>query len=348
MVPRSTVGALQVADLLTALRVLGLDTTDLCRRIGLRASLLQDPAASVPARVVVDLLATAERRSGDPLVGLHTGEHTRPRGPLSYLLMSSPLLGDGLRQVTRFSRLAADTLRIHLKRGPDSVRMVFDPGDVLEESPQAVDYLLMASLQMLRQAAGLEFRLSEIHVRHPMWNDRAEAMRIFGCPVRCNRLENCLLFPARYLDGAPRGSNPLIADQIEKFALACTARTLPPPTFRQGVSEATRALLGEGLRADRASVARQLHVSRRTMQRRLEEEGVTFRAARDAVLWEVVEALLSNPMLKVESVALSVGFGDVAAFSKAFKRSKGCSPTEYRQRLVGAARRRKQLRLVRT
>jgi AraC-like DNA-binding protein len=107
-------------------------------------------------------------------------------------------------------------------------------------------------------------------------------------------------------------------------------------------------LLADGLRADRASVARQLHVSRRTMQRRLEEEEVTLRAVRDAVLWEVVEALLSNPMLKVESVALSVGFGDVAAFSKAFKRSESCSPTEYRQRLAGAARRRKQLRLVRT
>jgi AraC-like DNA-binding protein len=86
----------------------------------------------------------------------------------------------------------------------------------------------------------------------------------------------------------------------------------------------------------------------RTMQRRLEEEGITFRAVRDAVLWEVVEALLSNPMLKVESVALSVGFGDVAAFSKAFKRSEGCTPTAFRQRLASAAKRGKQLRLVRT
>ena len=120
MVPRSTVGTLQVVDLLTALRVLGLNTTDLCRRVGLRASLLQDPTASVPARVVVDLLAVAARRSGDPLVGLHAGEHTQPRGPLYYLVMSSPQLGDGLRQVTRFSRLAVDTLRIHVKRGPDT------------------------------------------------------------------------------------------------------------------------------------------------------------------------------------------------------------------------------------
>jgi AraC-like DNA-binding protein len=43
--------------------------------------------------------------------------------------------------------------------------------------------------------------------------------------------------------------------------------------------------------------------------------------------------LLSNPSLKIESIAVSVGFPDVAAFSKAFRRWKGCSPTRYRETL---------------
>jgi transcriptional regulator GlxA family with amidase domain len=60
---------------------------------------------------------------------------------------------------------------------------------------------------------------------------------------------------------------------------------------------------------------------------------------RDAVLWEVVEAMLSNSALKMEAVAASVGFADVAAFSKAFKRWAGCPPAQYRSELTGAARR---------
>jgi AraC-like DNA-binding protein len=48
----------------------------------------------------------------------------------------------------------------------------------------------------------------------------------------------------------------------------------------------------------------------------------------------MVEALLSNPALKVEGVALSAGFGEVAAFSRAFKRWTGSSPTQYRRRLA--------------
>src|SRR6185436_6812727 len=79
IVPGSMVGALQAADLLTALRALGLDTADLCRRVGLRPALLRDPAGSVPMHVAAELLAVAARRAGDPLVGLRAGARAQPR-----------------------------------------------------------------------------------------------------------------------------------------------------------------------------------------------------------------------------------------------------------------------------
>ncbi len=344
--PRSTVGTLQVLDLLTALRALGIDIGALCRVVGLRTSMLQDPAASVPASLVVDLFDEAARRSGDPLIGLHAGEQARPRGPLAYLLVSSPRLDQGLLQLERFSRLAVDTLRLRVKRGLAHVRLVVDPGEPIAESPHAVDYVLRTTVQILRQAAGADFRLSEVHVRHPPWREQAEAARVFGCLVRYSRADDALVFPTAYLESVSRGANPLIAAQIEKFALAFAAQAAPAATFRQGVADATRALLAEGRRADRATVARQLRVSWRTMQRRLAEERTSFKAVRDTVLWEVVTALLSNRLLKVEAVALSVGFGDVAAFSKAFKRWAGCSATAYRVRLTTTSKRRRQLRLV--
>jgi len=74
----------------------------------------------------------------------------------------------------------------------------------------------------------------------------------------------------------------------------------------------------------------------RTLQRKLAEEGTTFRALRDTTLWEAVEVLLANPSLKIEAIALSVGFSDVAAFSKAFRRWKGYPPTRHREKLTRA------------
>jgi AraC-like DNA-binding protein len=55
-------------------------------------------------------------------------------------------------------------------------------------------------------------------------------------------------------------------------------------------------------------------------------------------LWEAVEVLLSNPSPKIEVIALSVGFSDVAAFSKAFRRWKGCSPTRFREVTLAPSR----------
>jgi AraC-like DNA-binding protein len=280
------------------------------------------------------VFAEAERLTGDSLIGLHAGEHAEPRGPLAYLLLATPKLEDGARQMERVSRLVVDTMRMTLEPGSDTAAIVIDLGTQLGESPHAVDYSLLTMAYMFHSAVGRDFHLIEAHVRHPPRGDRAEAVRAFGCPVHFGRRDNRVVFSSRYLQATSRGANPLISEQIEKFTAAVLAH-VTPKTFRDRVADAARALLADGRRADRAVVARLLRVSERTLQRRLEEEGTSFTAVRDTVLWEVVDALMSNRELKIASVALSVGFREVAACSKAFKRRTGLSPSHFRERAAG-------------
>ena len=119
-------------------------------------------------------------------------------------------------------------------------------------------------------------------------------------------------------------------EKVEAAAHECGAY---PLTL---LAQAARALLAAGVRPERAVVARRLAMSERSMQRGLEAEGTTFRAVRESVLRELVEAMLSNPALKLDAVALSVGFGDLAAFSKAFRRWTGCTPARYRTQLAAS------------
>jgi hypothetical protein len=78
-----------VLDLLAALKSLGLPLRALCREIGLPGSALRsmtvqrDPAARIPAAIMANLLAAAERRTGGPLIGVHVGERAEPRGALA-------------------------------------------------------------------------------------------------------------------------------------------------------------------------------------------------------------------------------------------------------------------------
>jgi len=173
-------------------------------------------------------------------------------------------------------------------------------------------------------------RFSEVHFRHRRTGRHDEAERAFGCPVRFGQAETLGVFPLSALWIIPRFANRSIAEHVEKFVAALCVSTARHTTICESAQRSMRSLLASGVRASSASVARMAGITNRTLQRKLAEEGTSFRELRDATLWDAVEKTLSIPSLKIEVIALSVGFSDVAAFSKAFRRWKGCSPTRFR------------------
>src|SRR5215470_289239 len=143
---QATIAGVIVLELLKALQRVRVEPAPLCRAVGLDVRSLDDPDARVATGLIIRLLTLAEHRARDPWVGLHAGEHTEPRGPLFYMLLSSPRVLEGLRQVQRFSGLLIDTLRLTARTERDLVSLVFEPGDaVFSASRHATEYLLMGS-----------------------------------------------------------------------------------------------------------------------------------------------------------------------------------------------------------
>ncbi len=328
----SSVGNIQVVDLLEALRALGADTSALCASVGLSETALRQTDARVPSSRLLALLTCAERQLRDPLVGLHAGARAQPRGPLFYLLLSSPCLSDGLRLFTRFARITIDTMSYTVAVDGDVATLTMEPGDpAIEQSHHAIDYVVGANLSSFRRAIP-GFQPLRVDLSHEEVGEPGETERAFGCPVRFGRRHTVMWFPDATLSRVSAAANPSILDQIEKFTEALFAR-IDVHSARDRVAAATRSLLGRGLRADRHAVAKQLGVSERTLQRQLEGESATFTAVHDSVRAEIAQALLTNRALKVEAIAQSVGFAEVASFSKAFTRWLGYSPSRYREHL---------------
>ena len=329
---QAKIAGMAVLDLLKALQHVQVQPAPLCRTVGLDVTSLEDPDARVPARLVTRLLALAEQRARDPWIGLHAGEYVQPRGPLFYMVLSSPRVVEGLRRVQDFSGLLIDSLRLTARSEHGIGSLTFKVGDpAFSASRDAVEYLLMGSVSALRHAVGADFCLREAHFQHRRAGRLNEAERAFGCPVYFGRPDNRIVFPSSVLWTVPPFANRSIAEEIEKFSAALSTRVALPATVSEQAEQATRALLASGVRADCKSVCRRLGMSNRTLERKLAEEATSFRALRDATLWEAVEVLLSNPSLKIEAIALSVGFSDVASFSKAFRRWKGYPPTRFRK-----------------
>ena len=106
--------------------------------------------------------------------------------------------------------------------------------------------------------------------------------------------------------------------------------TRPETAIRDRVYSAVSALLVRYSDVTPARVASALEMSVRTLQRRLHAEGSSLQEIRDRVCRERAAMRLLDPSISISRVASDLGFCDVAAFSKAFKRWTGESPTAYR------------------
>ena len=325
----STVASIQATVLLDALAALGADVKALRAGAGLSEKDLKDPEARIPSARFLKLLERAAWQLRDPMVGLHAGAKAQVRGPLFYLLLSSASLGEGLRKFTRFSRVTLDTGEFHVSRDGGVVSLAVDPGDpTIAQSRHACNYMMGAVLGGLRRAVP-GFRPLGVELIHARSGSQDEAERTLGCPVRFGAPRNVLRFPDATLRSAPTAANPAIAEQVVRYTESLMSR-LSMNTIADHAAAAVRRLLVEGRRPDRPVVASRLHMSERTLQRRLREEGTSFKAVRDRVREETSRALLSNASLKVEAVGWSVGFAEGSSFSKAFTRWAGRSPARFR------------------
>lgn len=337
-------GGIVVLQIVEVLERLGVDRTSMRVIVGRDLAQLDDPWVRLPRTVVPRLFAYGEQRTGDRAIGLHAGEHGRFRGPLAHLLASAPRLRAALEVFVRFSALAVERSRMRLDVRGDAAAFVVDMGGrTVSEDRHFVAYTLVGAVRTIWRLGRPGYGLRAVHFRHRPPHGAAEAQRIFGCPVHFGKPDDRIVFAALDLDATLHSANRLVGRQLQKALVALPATPAAHEPFADRVEEATRGLVVSGRRAEQASVAKRLHVSVRSLQRRLRDTRTSFRAVRDGVLRALVEAQLSNPDLSVKEIALGLGFADAATLTKAFRRWTGVPPTRFRARMLHADRGRAKL-----
>lgn len=160
-----------------------------------------------------------------------------------------------------------------------------------------------------------------------------------GCERRnaCPSIFKALLFdhaaPPRKRIERPSGSSPVntFMSFLGQVAKAFERRSAGRErAFRSEVERRMEPLLASG--AVRVGlVARELGYSRQTLYRRLKVEGVTFKELLDGLRRRLALRFMREEGLSVKDAAYRLGFSDPSAFSRAFKRWTGCSPTGMRR-----------------
>jgi AraC-like DNA-binding protein len=266
--------------------------------------------------------------------GLETGRAlgNAAHGNLGVATASAPTLAQALSTLERFAYLRAPFFRLASETQSSWFWLRVEPQ--LELEPAAwhglVESLLMSLQAMIESALGTPMARGRFELSYAAPRHAARYAELFHAPVCFVRPATAVAIPQGWLPlRCPFADAGLHRAALER--LEGEERSLQSPQLI--VAQVERILEGacDGPPA-LGEVARQLHLSRRTLVRRLGANGASFRDVTDQLRKRRATALLADPQLSVTEVAYRLGYTDLANFGHAFRRWFGTSPRGHRAR----------------
>jgi AraC-like DNA-binding protein len=309
----------------------GLDPEALFLRHGIEKTAIFDNNARVSGIVVDRIMADAAQETADPFFGMKEAEYFRPAhlGPLGFAWLASNNLLEALSRLQRYARVINDRMAFELDE--DGERTVITPTiDEPSLNPFHRDTGLLAVLvRMCRFLCGQQWNPQRVALSHPQPKDSSHFFAFFRCPVDFDSSANSLHISTAAAREPITGANEYLAQLNDHIVVRYLAHQ-----SREDVVNRTRAAILDSLsdgKATEKAVADMLHLSPRQLNRRLNEEGTSFRELLVECRRELAEQYISDGTLSLTEISFLLGFAEASSFSRAFRRWTGLSPTEARE-----------------
>jgi len=315
------------------LRVLPVDVENVAPLAGVDLRAPIDPDTRLPHASVMDLVERGVTLSGDPLLGLRASERLEREDfdVLEYAANACGTLRSAMECVRRYVGLVNDAVVVSLEETGDKAIWKLCAVEGVAPSVLSNDFQLAWSAAIWKRLIGGDPMFLEAHLAHHETPYAAEYGRIFRCDVHFDAPDNALVFPRARLDTALEIESP---GSQAAFAMHAE-RALRRLELDKGTSERVRAVLFSQLRTgntDMQSVARSLATTGAALRRNLEQEGSSLSELLDEVRRDLTPDYLADPTLAVAEVVFLLGFSNVPAFSKAFRRwHPGRVPADFRR-----------------
>jgi AraC-like DNA-binding protein len=338
------VHALHLADLVQQWNVV---PADLFADLDVREESLGDPAARLPVATIVALVERARTLTKEPVLGWYIGQHMRVSayGFLGFAAMSASTVGEALDLATRFAPTITGALDLRLDvEGMTAALTIGERADLGPARDAVVLALVVGIWQIGRVLAGRPIA-GRVEFAFPMppYAPRLAVLAPDVSPhTRFGAAANRMVFDAEVLGWplvmADPAATRLAREQCERelasiqgdAQLLTRVRALLP----QQAGRAAKGAAAHGFRS-LEEVATEMHLSARTLKRRLASHGIAFTTLLAEAQRERALQLLRSTELSIDEVAERVGYSDVANFTRAFRRWTGVTPAAYRNASSG-------------
>lgn len=310
----------------------------LCKLSGIDLEAIkQRTNVAITPKQLNDLWLNASHLSNDPLFGLHFGESMQlaALGIVGQIIQTSKTVGEALTHAADFIQLLTNLFVMNVSRTDYTFSVQFIPShNQAAESPFALRQMLdLAMVFVLHEADGLILkRINPDVVKLPYeTSDTLEYARVLRCQAVENAEEYVLVFDGQYWD------EPILTAHYELQQILLQKASALLNTF--GTSQRLNERILNYLIANAylgiptlEEIAANFNTSSRSLQRKLQDEGVTYHQLADSTRKSLAVTYLESGKYPIKEISYLLGYNELSAFSRAFKRWTGSTPVTYQKR----------------
>lgn len=305
----------------------------LCRLSGIDlAALKASDSYTISNRQLDELWQEAGQLAEDPLFGLHFGESLQlsALGIVGEIIKTSDTVRIAVEKAAALSHLLTDLFRVVITASATTFSVGFLPQTERTDTFSFRQTLELFMVFVVHELDGLLLRkIKPVSVRLPYrLENGAEYTRVFRCNIEKSAAEYELTFDRAYQQ------EPLLTANYEMQQVLLQKVNRSVTVVGDSLVEKiryfllTNAYLGI---PSLSEIAANFNVSPRTLQRKLKEEGISYQDVADEVRKSLAIHYLEEGGYPVKEISYMLGYNELSAFTRAFKRWTGRTPISFQK-----------------
>jgi AraC-like DNA-binding protein len=308
------------------------------RRVGLTPEVIADPEERLSVRSQMTLLDEAAIALQDDCLGFTLACDFDPReiGLLYYVMASSQTLGDALRRVARYSQITNEALVVRYQEGNRLIIDLSYSGVPRHSDRHQIEFCMFAVLRICRVLTGQNLVPQHFSIAHHRSEGVAKMSRFVGTAVEFGAPTDEFALNTNARELPLIHTDPYLNNLLLKYCeVALADRGAGISQLRTRVENAISSVLPHG-RVRAEDVARSLGMSKRTLARKLSDEGLNYSEILEHLRRDLAVRYLNDRKLHISKIAWLLGFSEVSAFTHACKRWTGKTPMQMRTTVVSS------------
>ncbi len=320
-----------VRMVLKACESTGVDTDELLNLAGIDRETAEHPDGEVSFSQMRAFWQNAFRLSGDPLLGMHTAQHVEigDYKYLDYLTIHAATVGASIENICRYTALINTWIHWEIQERDNeiSVCMSSNAGMI---SPHSYEFVFSFITKRLRQITTEDWIPKLVCFPFPPPADLQPHNDYFRTTLQYDSPVGELVISRDSWSESLSSSDQQLMSVLDEHARMLLAQRPTPDDF---IGQVRQVIVRElhGGETLRDNVAEKLNMSPRTLQRRLEKQGVAYADLVDEVRTDLAKTKLQACDLSLSEIGFLLGFSEQSSFNRAFKRWTGKTPREYRR-----------------